>query len=1151
MTYYLKRGLLFSILLLVLFSQILQAKEQGLNIDPSVAIKELTGQLQSDLIQKLYTGTEQKLMDETQFKELLEPYTNYVNIDTPFTDQGLAFYNKIKEDTKDLNSEKRKAYFKGKFQDNVKGYIKGMIYNKVFDKESQNIISTFGGMLRDAYDEVAKMDKVQGELNIAENSDEYAAILRKYGITGKWVDKVSVLKGKMDLLKNSKTISNIADTYEAFSTIRIAMNSKNPGHKIEALFHLGATFGGRVPILGKFIELYFQVALEYLKACKGIADSLRKFDQYCVGAGTHGWIDSSYADERNVAFAKQFKNDGGTYCRGPAGVYLDIYTATSEIGATANRLYFWVNGKWVYGKESHGGMTSLQHIIQWLRKNSYDKKATDVAFLAKEYNKGKGFDVFVEKITKLVEQVQTEYHRVYETIDTCEDTKVKDFMMNNGQMKTVQSFLGKNRNYEWESIKYFHEDMKEDMIDEFIHRRIIKLQASNLDEVIQALGKLHPSYVRGKVFNEYGGFASNAKVDISNANFILKDSTCHKLTTSVHGSFHCVIDLGNASSVSITLKAKKSDKVSESISSTIEADTYHSGIKISFKPDTKKEEINKNSSPTEDSTIIGPPTDDNVTDNNITLPPPKETNTTDTNTSLPQPLDTDKDGVPDNMDECPDDPEKIKRGHCGCHSPETGDSDGDLTHDCNDLCIDNPNKIELGVCGCDFADEDLNNDGIIDCLQDKKEDIDANVFGGLVISGGPTLLVPGQSAQFIGNDYGGRVYDNVQWISANESVLGISSSGSATAISSGSATIIAKLTDGNTVYTNVSVVECINNSNCSTEQICTNYSCVILAKPDCTNDDECPSGESCSEGICIMKIPDCISDSDCPAGEICSGEMCIISQPECTSNANCISGKICSNEMCITPKTIGCDSDHDCPLDKICSLSNICIPSTNAGYNQNIWENKEADREKEVNDRYAQDTAQEIFDNRYNQDKMTQDKEERIEQITKHNEDKHTDDSKTSKVSKPATPSKNSKPPAYSNETGKDSKLNYYIIATKTQTLTRTAKCTSIIYTVVGPFDTKKVNEHLKDAKKYATLRTYRAGYPIYKSIKVTKSASSKTKPNTPKEVRNCTPCPAGQHIGLDKDKQYCHGETSSSNLSDDAKKSLSKFGSALNKGSY
>lgn len=88
--------------------------------------------------------------------------------------------------------------------------------------------------------------------------------------------------------------------------------------------------------------------------------------------------------------------------------------------------------------------------------------------------------------------------------------------------------------------------------------------------------------------------------------------------------------------------------------------------------------------------------------------------------------DTDGDGTCDLLDGCANDPNKIAPGTCGCGHPEPGsacndnsactindvynnscvcvgtiqDTDGDGTCDVNDGCPNDPNKIAAGTCGC-------------------------------------------------------------------------------------------------------------------------------------------------------------------------------------------------------------------------------------------------------------------------------------------------------------------------------------------------------------------------------------------------------------------------------------------------------------------
>ena len=79
-------------------------------------------------------------------------------------------------------------------------------------------------------------------------------------------------------------------------------------------------------------------------------------------------------------------------------------------------------------------------------------------------------------------------------------------------------------------------------------------------------------------------------------------------------------------------------------------------------------------------------------------------------------VDSDGDGVYDNEDACPNDPDKIDSpGICGCGSADV-DSDGDGVPDCFDGCPDDANKLQAGLCGCGSPDVDSDVDGWLDCF---------------------------------------------------------------------------------------------------------------------------------------------------------------------------------------------------------------------------------------------------------------------------------------------------------------------------------------------------------------------------------------------------------------------------------------------------
>ena len=70
--------------------------------------------------------------------------------------------------------------------------------------------------------------------------------------------------------------------------------------------------------------------------------------------------------------------------------------------------------------------------------------------------------------------------------------------------------------------------------------------------------------------------------------------------------------------------------------------------------------------------------------------------------------DMDCDGSVDIEDQCPEDPNKIIPGICGCGVVESEtdiDSDNDNTPDCADGCPNDPNKNAPGFCGCGELDK--------------------------------------------------------------------------------------------------------------------------------------------------------------------------------------------------------------------------------------------------------------------------------------------------------------------------------------------------------------------------------------------------------------------------------------------------------------
>lgn len=83
---------------------------------------------------------------------------------------------------------------------------------------------------------------------------------------------------------------------------------------------------------------------------------------------------------------------------------------------------------------------------------------------------------------------------------------------------------------------------------------------------------------------------------------------------------------------------------------------------------------------------------------------------------------------------------------------------------------------------------------------------------------------------------------------------------------------------------------CTSNSNCSVlTPICENGTCV-----ECAENTDCQSGEICQNNQCVYQ-PTCSSNSDCSGNTpYCENGTCV----ECVETSNCPSGQTCVNGTC-------------------------------------------------------------------------------------------------------------------------------------------------------------------------------------------------------------------------------------------------------------
>jgi hypothetical protein len=66
-------------------------------------------------------------------------------------------------------------------------------------------------------------------------------------------------------------------------------------------------------------------------------------------------------------------------------------------------------------------------------------------------------------------------------------------------------------------------------------------------------------------------------------------------------------------------------------------------------------------------------------------------------------------------DGCPEDPNKVVAGVCGCGTPDA-DDDNDGMLNCLDGCPNDPSKVAPGACGCGSEEADSDGDGTPNCI---------------------------------------------------------------------------------------------------------------------------------------------------------------------------------------------------------------------------------------------------------------------------------------------------------------------------------------------------------------------------------------------------------------------------------------------------
>ena len=431
--------------------------------------EEIINKVQKDIpksvegyVDKRINKIESELLNVSNFNELLYEFQDLgISADDPNLSKGLR--SVAKDVTKFLKTKGPITY------DEIKGYMSTWwepAAKLVIDKESVNIIKDVGSLLSKANERLQALRDIKNSSSKLSEA-ELVKKLKSYGLSGNYLEKIKPLER---VLRSGWR--DIPDPIENYNLLNSAFSSNNPSDKIAVLFSLGSKYGGRVPILGQFIEPLFQVANEMLSATKAIGKKLNEnFNQGCI------YTDGQYnvqEDPRAATFLKKFpgvevcplyfkpseikKNRKWTPTSNV--VVPQIYKQTYFNVKDENQLYFYINKKWKKAKKSpsHKGKKDIQSIVQWLRSNNMYNQALNAEVVFQIYNNSPGFLEYQKRATQTVAKLKDLLFGNIGIISTlkngsCNTKEIEIWLNANAGFRNIDLIFPKNDQPSWEDYE--------------------------------------------------------------------------------------------------------------------------------------------------------------------------------------------------------------------------------------------------------------------------------------------------------------------------------------------------------------------------------------------------------------------------------------------------------------------------------------------------------------------------------------------------------------------------------------------------------------------------------------------------------------------------------------------------------------------------
>ncbi len=435
--------------------------------------------------------------------------------------------------------------------------IKANVTSKIMglDQESAAIVTQMQGLWANASKKLNQIEDATKQ--IASNPDaDYVQILRDYGISGELIDQLEGLEvyGRGNLSDLTNGTLSPEEIYSMFKIVHKGLSSDNPGHKIQALFELGSTFGDKIPVLGDFVKLYFDVAIEMNKAVGRLGEILKERQQGCLGTGSTGHIPSMWEDKRNRQFVTQFPNDDACPVEERVGIYKDIYVKTTHRNST--QLYFWVNGKFI---EAHSDNTinDLKDIINWLRRYGYASKAKNVAELARLASLPIAFKELKDRANDIILGLSREVSRINGAL-LCGRKEKQDLFLNKFKMKPILDEL--NMDYGLVSDFYlFQTEGVNKIIEERFFKGAKHYGEGSFFEKCKTARDLLTRSVAATIFGKVTDVPAGKRISVQVTPSDKVYQPCSELVVRENRTFIVVVIKQKVDAFTLTLKATGKD----------------------------------------------------------------------------------------------------------------------------------------------------------------------------------------------------------------------------------------------------------------------------------------------------------------------------------------------------------------------------------------------------------------------------------------------------------------------------------------------------------------------------------------------------------------------------------------------------------------